>query len=83
MLFVEAIDTVRRFEEGVLETYADANIGSIFGIGFPAWTGGVVQYIDQYPGGLPGFVARCKELVDAYGERFHAAGEPHREGRVG
>jgi len=70
MLFAEAIETVKCFDEGVLITYADANIGSIFGIGFPAWTGGVAQYIDQYPGGTTGFVARCKELADKYGERF-------------
>ena len=72
MLFSEAILTVECFDEGVIESYADANIGSIFGIGFPAWTGGVAQYIDQYPGGTTGFVARCKELSDKYGERFNA-----------
>jgi 3-hydroxyacyl-CoA dehydrogenase/enoyl-CoA hydratase/3-hydroxybutyryl-CoA epimerase len=38
---------VRYFDEGVLDTIPDANIGSIFGIGFPAWSGGVVQYINQ------------------------------------
>jgi 3-hydroxyacyl-CoA dehydrogenase / enoyl-CoA hydratase / 3-hydroxybutyryl-CoA epimerase len=70
MLFAEALETVKCFDEGVIETFPDANIGSIFGIGFPAWTGGVAQYIDQYPGGTTGFVARCKELADAYGERF-------------
>jgi 3-hydroxyacyl-CoA dehydrogenase / enoyl-CoA hydratase / 3-hydroxybutyryl-CoA epimerase len=70
MLFAEALETVKCFDEGVLESYADANIGSIFGIGFPAWTGGVAQYIDGYPGGTTGFVARCKELADRYGERF-------------
>ncbi|MCC5950057.1 MAG: enoyl-CoA hydratase/isomerase family protein [Nitriliruptoraceae bacterium] len=70
MLFAEAIETVKCFDEGVIETFPDANIGSIFGIGFPAWTGGVAQYIDQYPGGTTGFVTRCKELTDAYGERF-------------
>jgi 3-hydroxyacyl-CoA dehydrogenase/enoyl-CoA hydratase/3-hydroxybutyryl-CoA epimerase len=70
MLFAEALETVKCFDEGVLMTPQDANIGSIFGIGFPAWTGGVAQYIDQYPGGTTGFVARCKELADAYGERF-------------
>ncbi len=70
MLFAEAIETVKCFDEGVIETFPDANIGSIFGIGFPAWTGGVAQYIDQYAGGTTGFVARCKELTDAYGERF-------------
>ncbi|MFF0739873.1 3-hydroxyacyl-CoA dehydrogenase NAD-binding domain-containing protein [Streptomyces sp. NPDC004111] len=70
MLFSEAIDTVRLFEEGVLTSVADANIGSIMGIGFPAWTGGVLQYINGYEGGLPGFVARARELAAAYGDRF-------------
>ncbi|MEV7419603.1 3-hydroxyacyl-CoA dehydrogenase NAD-binding domain-containing protein [Streptomyces sp. NPDC089919] len=71
MLFAEALDTVRCFEEGVLTSVADANIGSIMGIGFPAWTGGVIQYINGYEGGLPGFVARARELAATYGERFN------------
>ncbi len=70
MLFAESLDTVRCFDEGVLRTVPDANIGSIFGIGFPAWTGGVIQYINQYEGGLSGFVARADELRAAYGDRF-------------
>ncbi|RVU28912.1 3-hydroxyacyl-CoA dehydrogenase [Streptomyces antnestii] len=76
MLFSEALDTVRLLEEGVLTSVADANIGSIFGIGFPGWTGGVLQYINGYDGyagedaGLPGFVARSRELAERYGERF-------------
>ena len=48
----------------------DANIGSIFGIGFPAWTGGVLQYIEGYPGGPAGFVARADQLAATYGTRF-------------
>ncbi|MEW1654594.1 3-hydroxyacyl-CoA dehydrogenase NAD-binding domain-containing protein [Streptomyces sp. NPDC093707] len=70
MLFSEALDTVRCLEEGVLTSVADANIGSILGIGFPGWTGGVLQYINGYEGGLPGFVARARELQAAYGDRF-------------
>ncbi|MFE9763962.1 3-hydroxyacyl-CoA dehydrogenase NAD-binding domain-containing protein [Streptomyces sp. NPDC005808] len=70
MLFAEAIDTVRCFEEGVLRSVPEANIGSIFGIGFPGWTGGVVQYINQYEGGPAGFVARARDLAERYGERF-------------
>ncbi|MFF2303694.1 3-hydroxyacyl-CoA dehydrogenase NAD-binding domain-containing protein [Streptomyces sp. NPDC058128] len=70
MLFSEALDTVRLLEEGVLTSVADANIGSIMGIGFPAWTGGILQYINGYEGGLPGFVARARELAETYGERF-------------
>ncbi|MFD3521567.1 3-hydroxyacyl-CoA dehydrogenase NAD-binding domain-containing protein [Streptomyces sp. NPDC058653] len=70
MLFSEALDSVRCLEENVLTTVADANIGSIMGIGFPAWTGGVLQYINGYEGGLPGFVARARELAETYGARF-------------
>ncbi|MEU1802486.1 3-hydroxyacyl-CoA dehydrogenase NAD-binding domain-containing protein [Streptomyces sp. NPDC019937] len=70
MLFSEALDTVRLLEEGVLTSVADANIGSILGIGFPGWTGGVLQYINGYEGGVAGFVARARELQAAYGERF-------------
>ncbi|MFD9885745.1 3-hydroxyacyl-CoA dehydrogenase NAD-binding domain-containing protein [Streptomyces alboflavus] len=72
MLFSEALDTVRLVEEGVLTSVADANIGSIFGIGFPGWTGGVLQYINGYDdgAGLPAFVARARELAERYGERF-------------
>ncbi|MFE3280997.1 3-hydroxyacyl-CoA dehydrogenase NAD-binding domain-containing protein [Nocardia sp. NPDC059239] len=70
MLFAEALETVKCFDEGVLRSTADANIGSILGIGYPAWTGGVVQYINGYEGGVAGFVARAKDLAAKYGERF-------------
>ncbi|WP_033293880.1 3-hydroxyacyl-CoA dehydrogenase NAD-binding domain-containing protein [Amycolatopsis jejuensis] len=70
MLFAEALETVKCFDEGVLTSVADANIGSIFGIGYPAWTGGVIQYINQYPGGLQGFVDRARELAARYGDHF-------------
>ena len=70
MLFAEAIETVKCVEEGVIIAVADANIGSIFGIGFPAWTGGVLQYINGYEGGLNGFIARAEELAQRYGDRF-------------
>ncbi|MFB8218323.1 3-hydroxyacyl-CoA dehydrogenase NAD-binding domain-containing protein [Streptomyces anulatus] len=70
MLFSEALDSVRCLEENVLISVADANIGSIMGIGFPPWTGGVLQYINGYEGGLPGFVARARELAERYGDRF-------------
>ncbi|MEU4563915.1 3-hydroxyacyl-CoA dehydrogenase NAD-binding domain-containing protein [Actinoplanes sp. NPDC023936] len=70
MLFIEAIETVKCLDEGVLTSVAEANVGSILGIGYPGWTGGVLQYINQYAGGLPGFVARARELAERYGERF-------------
>jgi 3-hydroxyacyl-CoA dehydrogenase/enoyl-CoA hydratase/3-hydroxybutyryl-CoA epimerase len=70
MLFIEALEAVKCFDEGVITSVPDANIGSIMGIGFPPWTGGVIQFINGYPGGPTGFVARAKELADRYGERF-------------
>ncbi|MGV9944484.1 3-hydroxyacyl-CoA dehydrogenase, partial [Streptomyces sp. NPDC003401] len=74
MLFVEALDSVRCLEEGVLVSVADANVGSLLGIGFPPWTGGVLQYVNGYEGGagtgLPGFVARARELAAEHGDRF-------------
>ncbi|UUY04021.1 3-hydroxyacyl-CoA dehydrogenase NAD-binding domain-containing protein [Svornostia abyssi] len=77
MLFAEAIETVKCVDEGVIESVADANIGSIFGIGFPAWSGGVLQYINGYPHaddaevtGPAAFVARARELAATYGSRF-------------
>jgi 3-hydroxyacyl-CoA dehydrogenase/enoyl-CoA hydratase/3-hydroxybutyryl-CoA epimerase len=72
MLFAEALETQKCFDEGVITTTADANIGSIMGIGFPPWTGGAAQLIVGYPhGGKAGFVARAKELAAKYGERFN------------
>ncbi|HEY9395982.1 MAG TPA: 3-hydroxyacyl-CoA dehydrogenase, partial [Nocardioides sp.] len=68
--FAESIETVKCFDEGVLRSVEDANIGSILGIGFPAWTGGVVQYMNGYAGGLPGFVNRARDLADKYGPQF-------------
>ena len=68
MLFIEAIETVKCVDEGVIESVADANIGSILGIGFPPLHGGALQYVNAY--GLPEFVARARELAAAYGERF-------------
>jgi 3-hydroxyacyl-CoA dehydrogenase/enoyl-CoA hydratase/3-hydroxybutyryl-CoA epimerase len=70
MMFIESLETVKCLDEGVIESVADANIGSIFGIGFPGWTGGVLQYMNGYEGGLPGFVARARALAATYGERF-------------
>ncbi|WP_440221066.1 3-hydroxyacyl-CoA dehydrogenase NAD-binding domain-containing protein [Dietzia sp. MNB45] len=77
MIFAEVLETQKCVDEGVIVDDADANIGSIIGIGFPAWTGGTRQYAKNYsePGakvatGYKGFVARAEELAAKYGERF-------------
>jgi 3-hydroxyacyl-CoA dehydrogenase/enoyl-CoA hydratase/3-hydroxybutyryl-CoA epimerase len=68
LLFIQALETVRCLEDGVLRSVADANIGSILGIGFPAWTGGALQFINQY--GIARFTERARQLATDYGERF-------------
>jgi len=68
MLYRQAIEAARCVEENVITSIADANIGSIFGIGFPAWTGGALQFIDST--GLPAFVARAGQLAERHGPRF-------------
>jgi 3-hydroxyacyl-CoA dehydrogenase / enoyl-CoA hydratase / 3-hydroxybutyryl-CoA epimerase len=70
MLFAEALDALRCTKEGVLRSAAEANVGSIIGIGFPPWTGGVLRYVEQYPGGAAGFAERARELASRYGPRF-------------
>jgi len=68
ILYRQAIETARCLEEGVLATAHDANIGSIYGIGFPAWTGGALQFINYV--GAAKFVARADELAKKHGARF-------------
>jgi 3-hydroxyacyl-CoA dehydrogenase/enoyl-CoA hydratase/3-hydroxybutyryl-CoA epimerase len=68
-LFVQALDTLRCYEEGVLESVIDANVGSIFGIGFAPWTGGAIQFLNQ--NGIEKSLQRSEELAAKYGERFN------------
>ncbi|QXL83510.1 3-hydroxyacyl-CoA dehydrogenase NAD-binding domain-containing protein [Comamonas sp. NLF-1-9] len=68
LLYRQAIETARCLSEGVLTSVHDANIGSIFGIGFPAWTGGAMQFI--YGTGVDAFAARAEELAQRHGAGF-------------
>jgi 3-hydroxyacyl-CoA dehydrogenase/enoyl-CoA hydratase/3-hydroxybutyryl-CoA epimerase len=68
ILYRQSIETARCLEEGVLTSVHDANIGSIFGIGFPGWTGGALQYVNHV--GAAKFVARADALAKKHGERF-------------
>ncbi|MEU8229033.1 3-hydroxyacyl-CoA dehydrogenase NAD-binding domain-containing protein [Actinoplanes sp. NPDC048967] len=70
MMFAESLDALRCRDEGVLRSAIDGDIGSLLGIGFPAWTGGVLRYVQQYAGGPAGFAARATELAKTYGDRF-------------
>lgn len=68
VLYAQALETLRCLDERVLESVRDANIGSIFGWGFPAWTGGTVQFVNHV--GVKAFTERAIELATRYGERF-------------
>ena len=68
LLYRQAVETARCLQEQVLTSSHDANIGSIFGIGFPAWTGGALQFV--YSEGLETFIANCAELAGKHGQGF-------------
>jgi len=68
LMFRQVIEALKCLETGVLRSVADGNIGSIMGIGAPAHTGGLIQYVNTY--GFDKFITRCDELSSAYGERF-------------
>jgi len=68
LLYIQALEAARCMEEGVVTTAAEADLGSILGWGFPAWTGGTLSYIDTI--GLREFVAECDRLAKRYGKRF-------------
>lgn len=68
MLYIQALEAVKLLDAGVIETAGEANVGSILGIGFPRWTGGVIQFINNV--GVKAFVQRAQELAKLYGERF-------------
>jgi 3-hydroxyacyl-CoA dehydrogenase / enoyl-CoA hydratase / 3-hydroxybutyryl-CoA epimerase len=72
LLYRQAVETARCLQEGVLTTVHDANIGSIFGIGFPAWTGGAMQFI--YGMGIEAFTARADQLAAKFGPGFALSG---------
>ncbi len=68
MLYAEALEAQRCLAEGVVRTVEDANVGSLLGIGFPAWTGGVLQYVEHV--GADAFAARARQLAAQHGDRF-------------
>jgi 3-hydroxyacyl-CoA dehydrogenase/enoyl-CoA hydratase/3-hydroxybutyryl-CoA epimerase len=73
LLYRQAVETARCLSENVLTTVHDANIGSIFGIGFPAWTGGAMQFI--YGMGIEAFEQRAAALAAQFGDGFALSDE--------
>ncbi len=68
LLYRQAIEAVRCFEENVVRTKLDADLGSILAWGFPAYTGGALSFVDFV--GVDTFVNTLDRLANQYGERF-------------
>jgi 3-hydroxyacyl-CoA dehydrogenase/enoyl-CoA hydratase/3-hydroxybutyryl-CoA epimerase len=67
-LTIQALEAARCVEEGVVTDAADADLGSVLGIGFPRWTGGTLSYIDTVK--IQRFVADCERFASRYGKRY-------------
>ncbi len=72
LLFAQVIEAVWCMQEKVINSVQEANLGSIFGWGFPAFTGGVFQYVNDY--GLKAFVEQCEVFKVQFGPRFRIPG---------
>ena len=68
LLAIQALESARCIEEGVVTDVREADVGSILGFGFVPFTGGTVSYIDGM--GMKAFVELCGDLAKRYGERF-------------
>lgn len=56
------LETVRCLEDGIVDTAAEADMGLVYGIGFPPFRGGALKYIDDM--GVSDFVALCDRYAD-------------------
>ncbi len=68
LLYIQALEAARCFEEKVVTDVRDADIGAILGWGFAPYTGGPLSFIDTV--GTRAFVDECDRLAQLYGERF-------------
>ncbi|MFT4034222.1 MAG: enoyl-CoA hydratase-related protein [Patulibacter sp.] len=67
LLFIEAIEAVRCLDDGLLDSVAAANVDAIIELGFPAWTGGVLQYIDGYEAPVTAIAAGARATASDAG----------------
>lgn len=68
LLFVQVIEAFWCLQEGIIKTEEEGNLGSIFGWGFPAFKGGVYQFVTDY--GINDFIKKCELLEKKLGPRF-------------
>jgi 3-hydroxyacyl-CoA dehydrogenase/enoyl-CoA hydratase/3-hydroxybutyryl-CoA epimerase len=72
LLFAQVIEAVWCMQEKVIQSVPAANLGSVYGWGFPAYRGGVIQFVNDY--GLDVFMDKCKQYENTYGPRFKVPG---------
>ena len=72
-LFAQVLEAVWCMQERVIHSVAAANLGSIHGWGFPAFKGGVIQFITDY--GVDDFIQQCKTYQKVHGQRFRVPRE--------
>lgn len=68
LLFVQVIEAFWCLQEGIIKTEEEGNLGSIFGWGFPAFKGGVYQFVTDY--GVEDFIKKCEMYEEKLGPRF-------------
>jgi 3-hydroxyacyl-CoA dehydrogenase/enoyl-CoA hydratase/3-hydroxybutyryl-CoA epimerase len=68
LLYRQAVEVARCWEEGVIDDPREADVGAILAWGFAPWTGGPITMIDQT--GLKAFVAQADDYAARYGDRF-------------
>ena len=68
LLYRQAVEVARCWEEGVIDDPREADVGAILAWGFAPWTGGPITMIDQT--GLKAFVAQADDYATRYGDRF-------------
>ncbi len=68
ILFAQVLEAIWCYQEKIVNSIPEANMGSILGWGFPSFKGGVIQYVNDY--GIPAFIKKAKALEEVHGPRF-------------
>lgn len=68
LLYIQALEAARCFEEQVITEPSEGDVGAVLGIGYPSYTGGVFSLMDTV--GIEHFVATCERFAHLYGKRW-------------
>jgi 3-hydroxyacyl-CoA dehydrogenase/enoyl-CoA hydratase/3-hydroxybutyryl-CoA epimerase len=69
-LFTQSLEALRTMKEGIVTDQREADVGSIFGFGFPPFTGGTISFVDYV--GKDKFIQVANDLEKKFGPRFEA-----------